>query len=73
LGDETGSELIKISEEFGDSDSLLLAELSEFGNDIFTVFRAISLDVGSSNSWASLWVVVEGVVITSADSKELLG
>ena len=71
LGDATASELVEISEELGDSDSLLFADLSELGDNIIDIIWDILLNVDTSNSWSSFWIVVEGVVEVPADSEEL--
>ena len=66
------SKLIEVPEELSDSNSLLLAGLSKFGNNIFDIFGLIFLDINSSYSGNIFGVIVEGVVVTSADSKQLL-
>lgn len=72
FGDATASELVKISEELGDSNSLFFAALSELGDNIINIIWDILLNINTCNSWSSLWVVVEGVVEVSTDSEELL-
>lgn len=71
LSDESSSELVKISEELADSDSLLFAELSHLGDDVHNIIRLVPFDVNTSDSWSSLWVVVEGVVVSSSNREEL--
>lgn len=71
--DEATSELIEVSEELRDSDSLLLANLSKLGDDILNILWLILLDINTRNSWPSLWIVVEGVIVVSANAEELLG
>ena len=73
LSDEAASKFIEISEELRDSDSLLLAQLSELGQNILDIFWLVLFDVNACDSWSSLWVVVERVVVASAHAKELLG
>lgn len=72
FGDAATSKLIEISEELGNSNSLLLAALSELGDNILNIIWDVLLNIDTSNSWSSFWVVVEGVVEVSADSEELL-
>lgn len=72
FGDAAASKLIEISEELGNSNSLLLAALSELGDNILNIIWDVLLNIDTSNSWSSFWVVVEGVVEVSADSEELL-
>ncbi len=72
FGDAAASKLIEISEELGNSNSLLLAALSKLGDNILNIIWDVLLNIDTSNSWSSFWVVVEGVVEVSADSEELL-
>jgi hypothetical protein len=72
FGDAATSKLIKISEELRNSNSLLFAALSKLGDNILNIIWDVLLNIDTSNSWSSFWVVVEGVVEVSADSEELL-
>ena len=72
FGDRTTSEFIEISEEFTDSDSLLFACLSELGQNIFNIIWNILLDINTSDSWLSLWIVVEGMIEVSANLEEII-
>ena len=51
---------------------MLLANLSELGKNVLDIFWLVFLDINSCNSWSSLWVVIEGVVVSSSNSEELL-
>jgi len=72
LSDVATSKFIKVSEELANSDSLFLADLSKLGNYIFDIIWDIFFNIDTCNSWSSLWIVFEGVVETSSNSKELL-
>lgn len=72
FGDAATSKLIEISEELGNSNSLLFAALSKLGDNILNIIWDVLLNIDTSNSWSSFWVVVEGVVEVSTDSEELL-
>lgn len=72
FGDAATSKLIEISEELGNSNSLLFAALSKLGDNILNIIWDVLLNIDTCNSWSSFWVVVEGVVEVSTDSEELL-
>lgn len=72
FSDISTSQFVEISEEFGDSNSLFFAGLSQLGDDIIDIIRHILLDISSCNSWSSLWVVIERVVVASSNSEQLL-
>ena len=72
LSNVTAPELIKISEELVDSRSLLLAVLSQFGDDVLNVIWLVLLDVNARDSGLGLGVVVEGVIVSPRDSEELV-
>jgi len=72
FSDISTSQFIEISKEFSDSNSLFFASLSQLGNDIIDIIRQILLDINSCNSWSSLWVVIEWVVVASSDTEKLL-
>jgi hypothetical protein len=59
LGDISTSELIKVSEKFTNSNSLLFALLSELSKDIFNIIWNIFFDINTSNSWSILWIVIK--------------
>jgi hypothetical protein len=72
FGDAATSKLIEISEELGNSNSLLFAALSKLGDNILNIIWDVLLNIDTCNSWSSFWVVVKGVVEVSANSEELL-
>jgi hypothetical protein len=72
FSNESTSKLIEVSEKLRNSDSLLLANLSKLSKDILDILWLILLDIDSCDSWSSLWIVVKGVVVSSAHSEELL-
>ena len=65
------SKFIEVPEKFSNSDSLFLALLSELSKDIFDVVWDVLLDIDTSNPWSVLWIVVEGVIVSSSDTEEL--
>ena len=69
--DETAAELVKISEEFTNTDSLLRAAGSDSSDHIVQVFGAGAGLHGlvSGNTGVGLWVEVPRVVEISADSE----
>ena len=52
---------------------MFFASLSQLSNDIINIIRQVLLDINSSNSWFSLWIVIERVVVASSDTEQLLG
>ena len=61
-GDETGAKSIKVAEELGDADSLLLGESTNTGNDIVDVIRSVSDNLSLALACSSLRVVVRAMV-----------
>ena len=73
LSDVALSELIEVSEELTNSNSLLHAVSSDSSQHIVNVIRLGSADIIASGSWLSFRVVVERVVEVSADVEEGVG
>jgi len=59
LCDASRSELVKVSKEFADSDSLLFASLSQFGQNVLNIIWDIFLDIDTCNSWLGFWIVIK--------------
>ena len=70
ISNETGSQLVEVSEELRDSDAVLRAELSDAGKHVLDIQGAVSNDLGLANSWASLGEVVKAVVVILTNTKE---
>ena len=71
-GDETGAKSIKVAEELGDADSLLLGERANAGNNIVDVIRSVSDDLSLARAGLSFRVIVRAVVEALAHTEELL-
>jgi hypothetical protein len=70
IGDETGSQLIEVTEELRDSEATLGADKSNASKNVFDITRLVPDDLGLADSWASLSEVVEAVVVLLTNSKE---
>ena len=66
------SQLVEISEEFGNSDSLLEASLADSGKNIVHVDWGVADDFSLADSSLSLWEVLEAVVVFLSNLEELL-
>ena len=71
-GDKTGAKPIKVTEELGDADSLLLGESTNTGNDIVDVIRSVSDNLSLALACSSLRVVVRAMVEALINTEELL-
>ena len=71
-GDITGAKPIKVAEELGDADSLLLGESTNTGNDIIDVIRSVSDNLSLAFACSSLRVVVRAMVEALINTEELL-
>jgi uncharacterized membrane protein len=70
--DEARAELVKVSEELGNSSAALLAEETDASENILHIVRAELNDVSLNFAGLSAWVVVEGLVVSSADPENAL-
>ena len=70
--DKAGSEAIKVSEEFADTDSLLLAELTNSSDHIVDVVRIVADDLSVGVTSLGLGEVGLRVVESLVNAKELL-
>lgn len=73
VGNEAAPKFVEISEELCNSNPLLLAELSKFGEDVFDIIGDVFLDVVAGDSGFGFGVVVERVVVSSSNSEQVLG
>ena len=72
-GDKAGSELVEISEELTNSDSLLRANLANSCKNIINIDWLVAHDLSLAHSGLSLWEVVEAVVEVLTNLEQLLG
>ena len=72
LSDKPASELVEVSEELGNSDSLLETAGSNSSNDVLNVLWLVLQNVSFNWLWLSFWVVVVTVVEVSSHSEHLL-
>lgn len=72
LSDIAASQFVEVAEEFRDSNSLLLADLSQLGNDVLDVVRLVLLDVVARDSGSGLRVVVERMVEATANLEQVI-
>ncbi len=70
--DEPRSQLVEISEEFVNSDSLLEASLADSCKNVVHVDWGVTDDFSLADSSLSLWEVIEAVVVFLSNLKELL-
>jgi hypothetical protein len=70
VGDVTGSQLIEVTEELGDSQAALGADKSDASKNVLEIARLVPDNLGLTDSWASLCEVVEAVVGFLANSEE---
>jgi hypothetical protein len=70
--DEARAELVKVSEEFSNSSAALLAEETDASENILHIVRAELNDVSLNLAGLSAWVVVERLVVSSADPENSL-
>jgi len=68
----TGAKSIKVAEELGDANSLLLSESANAGNNIIDVIRCISDNFGLAIACLSLRVVVRAMVEALVHTEKLL-
>jgi len=71
VGNVARAQLVEVSEELTDSDSVLAASLSDAGAHILNILWGVANHLSLGNSWAGLWVVIEGVVVLLANTIEL--
>lgn len=71
--DEARSESIEVTEELGDADALLLAQLSDSSNHIVFIIWLVANNLSFADACLSLREVVCAMIEALVDSKELFG
>ncbi len=72
VSDMARAEFVKVAEELGNASALLLAEEADTSENVFHVVRLQPHDLGLDLAWLGARVVVEGLAMGTADTKDAL-
>ena len=71
ISNVAGSQLVEVSEKFGNTNASLFGNSSDSGKDILKVFGGVSHDLSLTNSWLSFGEIVKTVIEVATNTKQV--